>query len=98
MGTEHTASSSIIYTGRKLISNTYLLSGAGHCLLERNRKQFSTVLGSILNSKIGTSLMVQWLRLLASNARGTGSIPSWVTKIPHALCHGKKINKWKNKW
>ena len=28
----------------------------------------------------GTSLAVQWLRFHASNAGGTGSIPSWGTK------------------
>ena len=38
----------------------------------------------------GTSLVVQWLRLHASNAGGTGSIPGWGTKIPHALWSGQK--------
>ena len=33
---------------------------------------------------IGTSLVVQRLRLHASNAGGVGSIPGWGTKIPHA--------------
>ena len=32
----------------------------------------------------GTSLAVHWLRFCASNARGTGSIPGWGTKLPHA--------------
>ena len=32
----------------------------------------------------GTSLAVQWLRLHAPNAGGTGSIPGRGTKIPHA--------------
>ena len=31
----------------------------------------------------GTSLVVQWLRLHASNAEGVGSIPGVGTKIPH---------------
>ena len=41
----------------------------------------------------------QWLRLCASMARCTGSIPGWEAKIPHALwCSQKhffikKINK-----
>ena len=39
------------------------------------------------HSKIGTSLVVQWLRLYASNAGGAGSIPGWGTKIPHATGH-----------
>ena len=39
----------------------------------------------------GTSLLVQWLRLCASTAGGTGSIPEWGTKIPHATqCSQKK--------
>ena len=32
----------------------------------------------------GSSLVVQWLRLHPSIAAGTGSIPGWGTKIPHA--------------
>ena len=43
---------------------------------------------------MGTSLVVQWLRLGASDARGMGLIPGRGTKIPHALWHGQKyINK-----
>ena len=38
----------------------------------------------------GTSLVVQWLRLRASTAGGTGSIPGQGTKIPHAVPHGQK--------
>ena len=33
--------------------------------------------------------MVQWLRLRASTARGTGSIPGRGTKIPHAASTAK---------
>ena len=33
---------------------------------------------------VGSSLMVQWLRLGAASAGGTGSIPGQGTKIPHA--------------
>ena len=34
---------------------------------------------------------VQWLRLHASTAGGTGSIPGWGTKIPQAVqCRQKK--------
>ena len=33
----------------------------------------------------GTSLVVQWLRLRASNAGGKGLIPGQGTKIPHAV-------------
>ena len=39
--------------------------------------------------------MVQWLRLRASNAGGTGSIPGWGTNIPHAV--QTKTKKQKNK-
>ena len=33
----------------------------------------------------GISLAVQWLRLHASNAGGTGLLPGQETKIPHAI-------------
>ena len=33
---------------------------------------------------MGTSAVVQWLRLRASTAGGTGLILGWGTKIPHA--------------
>jgi len=39
---------------------------------------------------LGTSLEVQWLRLLASNAKGQGLIPGQGTIIPHAVQHGQK--------
>ena len=44
------------------------------------------VLYNILYNKlvIGTSLAVQWLRLLTSVAEGAGSIPGQETKILHA--------------
>ena len=35
-----------------------------------------------------TSLVVQWLRLLASNAGDAGSIPGGETKIAHATRRG----------
>lgn len=41
----------------------------------------------------GTFLEVHWLRLCAPNAGGAGLIPSWVTKILHALAKKKKKNK-----
>ena len=43
---------------------------------------------------VGTSLVVQWLKLQASSAGGVGSIPGWGSKIPHAArCGQKKKNK-----
>ena len=41
----------------------------------------------------GNSLVVLWLRLCASTAGGTGSIPGQGTKIPHAAQHGQKKKK-----
>ena len=47
----------------------------------------------------GASLAVQWLRLQASSAGGTGSVPGQGTKIPPGVCGGHfmaknfKINK-----
>ena len=53
-----------------------------------NRQMGKNVQGKI---ESGTSLAVQWLRLHAPNAGGTGSIPGWVTKISHAAW--RKVNK-----
>ena len=41
---------------------------------------------------LGVSLAVQWLRLHASNAGGTGSILGWGTELPHAVVQPKKKN------
>ena len=41
----------------------------------------------------GTSWRSQWLRLCASTARGTGLIPGQGTKISHAECDKKKLEK-----
>ena len=38
----------------------------------------------------GTSLVVEWLSLYASTAGGTGWIPVWGTKIPHAAWYSQK--------
>ena len=40
--------------------------------------------------------MVQGLRLCASTAGGTGSIPGWGTKMLHATSMAKKTNKQKD--
>ena len=51
-----------------------------------------------MKSKISwTSLAVQWLRLHASNAGGTGLIPGREAKIPHAAWRGQKKKKRKEK-
>ena len=42
---------------------------------------------------LGTSLVVQWLRLHASTAEGTGSIPGGRNKISHATRHDQKKKK-----
>lgn len=47
------------------------------------------------NYQVGTSHVVQWLRLWAANEGKVGSIPSGGTKIPHAMRHSLKI-KTKN--
>ena len=41
-------------------------------------------------SAVGTSLVVQWLRLRASIVAGTGLIPVRGTKILYAAQHGQK--------
>ena len=53
---------------------------------------------NLKDSKLGTSLVVQWLRLCASIVGDTGSIPGQGTKIPHAAqCGQKKLNKIKDR-
>ena len=39
---------------------------------------------TVIKKKMGTSLVVQRLRLWVPTERGTGSIPGRGTKIPHA--------------
>ena len=49
---------------------------------------------NILKSKLqGLPLVVQWLRLLTSNAGCMNAIPAWET--PHATQHGSKKKKGK---
>ena len=40
--------------------------------------------------KSGNSLVVQWLGLCSSTAKGPASVPDWGTKIPQAKWHGQK--------
>ena len=40
---------------------------------------------------LGSSLVVQWLRLCVPNSRSMGSIPSEGTKIPHATGHSQSM-------
>ena len=43
-----------------------------------------------LNPHPGTSLVIHWLRLHATNAGGMGSIPDQGSKIPHAVWYSQK--------
>ena len=45
----------------------------------------------------GSSLVVQWVRLCASNAEGVGLISDWGTKILHALWCSQKTKTKKQK-
>ena len=49
--------------------------------------------GDLKSLGLGTSLVVQWLRLHAPNAESLGSILGWGTKIPHATGMGYKNKK-----
>ena len=49
-----------------------------------------------LDSSLGTSLAVQWLRLQAPNAGDTGLNPGWGTKILYATWFGQKKKKREN--
>ena len=80
-------------TPRRMVS---LSKGSG----ESGESFLQHPLSWVLKDKWGTSLVVQWLRLLtsrASTAGGTGSIPGQRTKIP--TCHVvRPKNKVKDEW
>ena len=54
--------------------------------------------GSSQKLKIGTSQVVQWLRLHASNAGGAGSIPGQRSKIPRSVGHNQKVKNRTAMW
>ena len=91
-----------------LLQRIFLTQGSNSCLLcllhlqagsllltppeeSEVTRSLTTELG--LNSATGTPLAVQWLRFCASTAEGAGLIPSWGTKIPHAVHHSQKRKK-----
>ena len=49
--------------------------------------------GKLTKHYLGTSLVVQWLRLQTSTAGAWGLISGLGTMIPHATQHGQKIKK-----
>ena len=61
---------------------------------------FCTFFFVIKKSYSGTSLVVRWLRLCTSTAKGTGSIPGQGTEIPHAVWQSQKnaILEVQNLW
>ena len=65
--------------------------------VERKMKRKGFSVWPKAETVVMTSLAVQWLRLHASTARGTGSIPGWGTKITQAAQHGQK-QKTKLRW
>ena len=50
-----------------------------------------------LITSLGTSLVVQWLRLHTSPVGGEGLSPGWGTKIPHTTWHGQEKKKGKQR-
>ena len=59
---------------------------------ERESKFLNSFVSQLSHLKIGigTSFVVQWLRLCAPIAGGMSSIPGWETRIPHATGHDLK--------
>ena len=47
----------------------------------------------LIKKKVKTSLAGQQLRLCPSTAEGTGSIPGWGNRIPHAVQGSQKERK-----
>ena len=66
----------------------------GPCLRGGNRGARRKKLRGV-SCETGTSLVVQWLRLHASNARDMASIPGQGTKIPHAMHRSQQDNFFK---
>ena len=58
-----------------------------------SNKQMWNPLVRIKTLTAGISLVVQWLRLCTSTAGGTGSIPGWTAKIPHAMGYVQEKKK-----
>ena len=50
-------------------------------------------MASLVKDTLGTSLVIQWLRLRAFPAGGWRSVPGWGTKILHAMLPKKRINQ-----
>ena len=79
----------------------HLLSGTPHPCLSLKRGQRNWFVGilrarlpeSLKTPGIGTSLVVQWLRLHAFKTGGMNLIPGQGTKIPHAMIKMAKTNK-----
>ena len=63
--------------------------------MTKGRENWALIL-LVKNMSMGTSLVVQWLRLHASTAGDTGSIPGGGTKILHAAQCGKTNKQTKN--
>ena len=55
-----------------------------HPLKRKEIPTHATIRMNLKDTMLGSSLVVQWLRLLASTAGSVGSIPGRGTKIPHA--------------
>ena len=59
---------------------------------EKKLEKILMVKNFLSNNNKGISLVVQWLRLCASNAGGESLIPGQGTKVPRATGHSQKIN------
>ena len=68
-----------------------------HLCKESKSQNFFKPSMSLKTEVSGTCLVVQWLRLHASNSGGAGSFPSQRTKIPHAAWSSQKSKKKKKK-
>ena len=65
-------------------------TGSDWHLGQNPQRDLQAVDRNVRRNSSGTSLVVQWLRLCAPNAGGTGSIPGRETNIPYATWCGQK--------
>ena len=90
---------SIFISKRKTYSPTLQWKTTFHAYFRKYSTDFWMTKAFYVNKvlNLGTSLVIQWLKLHTSTVGGTGLIPDQGTKILHTTLHSQKIKKLNNK-